>query len=55
MKAFTIDGPSPDDWQKLVKNWTSGVPGMSEGFEAWQKLMTSAMAAGLPAKSDKKG
>jgi hypothetical protein len=55
MKAFTIDGATPDDWQKLVKTWTSGVPGMSEGFEAWQKLMTSAMTAGLPAKPDPKG
>ena len=55
MKAFTIDGPSPDDWQKLVKTWTSGVPGMSEGFEAWQKLMSGAMTTGLPTKSDKNG
>ena len=28
---------------------------MSEGFEAWQKLMTSAMTAGLPTKTEKKG
>lgn len=55
MKTFTIDGPSADDWQKLMKTWTSGVPGMNEGFEAWQKLMTGAMTAGLPAKTEKKG
>ncbi len=53
MKTFTIDGPTPDDWQKLVKTWTSGVPGMSEGFEAWQKLMTAAMSVGVP-KTDSK-
>jgi hypothetical protein len=53
MKAFTVDGPSADDWNKLMKTWTSGVPGMSEGFEAWQKLMLTAMnpaASTAPAK-----
>jgi hypothetical protein len=43
MKAFTLDGPTADDWQKLMKSWTSGVPGMTEGVEAWQKLMLTAM------------
>ncbi len=54
MKAFTIDGPTADDWQKLMKTWTSGVPGMNEGFEAWQKLMGSAMSASSPKATDKK-
>lgn len=49
MKAIAFDGPSADDWQKLMKAWTSGVPGMSEGMEAWQKLMTSAMT--MPARA----
>lgn len=44
MKQFTMEGPSADDWQKLMKSWTSGVPGMNEGMEAWQKLMLTAMS-----------
>lgn len=44
MKAFTIEGPSPEDWQKLVKGWSGGLPGVSEGLDAWQKLMLTAMA-----------
>ncbi len=43
MKLFTFDGASAEDWQKLVSAWTKGVPGMSEGFDAWQKLFRSAM------------
>jgi hypothetical protein len=54
MKAFTMDGPSADDWQKLMKTWTSGVPGMTEGFEAWQKLMTTAMTPPAVKAPDKK-
>ncbi len=49
MKAFTMDGLSPDDWQKLARQWTAGVPGMTESIEAWQKLMLSAMGASAPA------
>jgi hypothetical protein len=55
MKTFTLEGPSADDWQRLMKTWTNGVPGMTEGFEAWQKLMASAVTGGVPAKSEKKG
>ena len=55
MKAFTLEGPSADDWQKLMQSWTSGVPGVSEGFEAWQKLMKSAVAAPAAKAPDKKG
>ena len=54
MKAFTLDGPSADDWQKLMKSWTSGVPGMSEGVEAWQKLMLTAMTPPSPKASEPK-
>lgn len=53
MKAFTIEGPTADDWQKLMKAWTSGVPGMTEGVEAWQKLMLTAMTAGVPKREGK--
>ena len=53
MKLFTIDGASMDDWQKLMKSWTGGVPGVSEGLEAWQKLMLTAMAPqAAPKKKD---
>ena len=54
MKAFTLDGPSADDWQKLMKSWTSGVPGMSEGVEAWQKLMLTAMTPPSPKAAEPK-
>lgn len=55
MKAFTLDGPSADDWQKLMQTWTKGAPGMSEGFDAWQKLMFSAMTPAAPKAPEKKG
>jgi len=54
MKQFTMEGPSADDWQKLMKSWTSGVPGMNEGMEAWQKLILSAMAPSGTEKPEKK-
>ncbi len=53
MKAFTIDGPRPEDWQKLMKTWTGGVPGMNEGIETWGKMMMTAMTPPSP-KADKK-
>lgn len=56
MKAFTMEGPTADDWQRLMRTWTSGVPGMTESVEAWQKLMLSAIS--LPTaqrKVDKPG
>ena len=55
MKSFTLEGPSAEHWQKLMSSWTSGVPGMSEGFETWQKLMTSAMTPPTAKAPDKKG
>jgi hypothetical protein len=54
MKAFTMEGPSAEDWQKLMKTWTSGVPGMTEGVEAWQKLMMSAMTPAALTAPDSK-
>jgi len=54
MKQFTMEGPSADDWQKLMKSWTSGVPGMNEGMEAWQKLMLTAMSPAMPKPPEKK-
>jgi hypothetical protein len=55
MKQYTLEGPSSEDWQKLMQTWTSGVPGVSEGFEAWQKLMFSAMTPKAGKAADKKG
>ncbi len=54
MKQFTMEGPSADDWQKLMKSWTSGVPGMNEGMEAWQKLMLTAMSPTAAKPPEKK-
>lgn len=56
MKAFTMEGPSAEDWQKLMRTWTSGVPGMTESVEAWQKLMLTAMTPpGFARKAEKPG
>ena len=55
MKAFTLEGPSAEHWQKLMNSWTNGVPGMNEGFEAWQKLMFSAMTPPTAKAPEKKG
>ena len=52
MKQFTFDGPSADDWQKMMSLWTKGVPGMSEGFDAWQKMMRTAMTSVTPKADD---
>lgn len=43
MKTLATDGPSADDWQRLMKAWSGGMPGMTEGFETWQKMMLTAM------------
>lgn len=53
MKTFTMEGPSPEDWQKLMKSWSGGMPGMSEGMDAWQKLMLTAMSAGAKPPEDR--
>lgn len=45
MKNLSMDGPSADDWQKLMAAWTSGMPSVNQGFEAWQKMMTTAMSS----------
>lgn len=54
MKSFTMEGPSPEDWQRMMKSWNGGVPGISEGVEAWQKLMLTAMTPPAPKKPDRK-
>ncbi|MCG2841862.1 DUF6489 family protein [Sandaracinobacter sp. RS1-74] len=54
MKSFAFEGPSSDDWQKLMKQWTSGVPGVTEGLEAWQKLMLTAMNPGAARPAEKR-
>lgn len=55
MKTFTLEGPSAEDWQRMMKSWTSGLPGMNEGVEAWQKLMLSAMTPPASKPPEKKG
>ena len=45
MKGLALEGPSTEDWQKLIGSWSGsvpGVPGMG-GIEAWQKLLLAAM------------
>ena len=51
MKSLSIEGPSAEDWQKLMKTWAGGMPGvggMGGGLEAWQKLFLTAMAPSSP-------
>lgn len=43
MKSLSIEGPSAEDWQKLVQTWAGSVPGVGGGIEAWQKLFLAAM------------
>jgi hypothetical protein len=40
MKAAITDGITPADWEKMTKTW---MPGISEGFEQWQKLMMAGL------------
>ena len=51
MTGFTFDGPASEEWQKLLKTWTSGMPGLSQGMESWQKMFRTAAAQ---AKDDDK-
>ncbi|MBS3960338.1 MAG: hypothetical protein KGZ61_00665 [Sandarakinorhabdus sp.] len=53
MKQYSLEGPAAEDWQKLMKSWTSGVPGINEGMDAWQKLMLAAMNPGAPRAPEK--
>lgn len=52
MKGYSIEGPTVEEWNKLMSSWTKGVPGMSESMEAWQKLMQTA--SGMSPKELKK-
>jgi len=54
MKTFAFDGASPEDWQKLMKSWTGGMPSMTEGMEAWQKMMLNAMSKATPKTPERK-
>ncbi len=52
MKAFSLEGATVEDWNKLMGQWTKGMPGMAEGMDAWQKLMLTA--SGMAPKDSKK-
>ncbi len=52
MKTLSLQGPSSEDWNKLMTTWSKGMPGMTEGFETWQKLMLTA--SGMAPKDDSK-
>lgn len=53
MKSLSLDGPSTADWDRLMKMWTSGMPGLAQGMEGWQKLMMGA--AGIKTDPSKDG
>lgn len=42
MKAAMTDGINTADWQRMMQNWA---PGISDGFEQWQKLMMAGITA----------
>lgn len=46
MKSLSLDGLSAADWQKLMQNWTAGMPGMTQGMESWQKMLWAAAGMG---------
>lgn len=46
MKSLSLDGPSGEDWQKLMANWTAAMPNMTQGMENWQKLFWAAAGMG---------
>jgi len=52
MKIYSMEGPTVEDWNKLMSHWAKGMPGMAEGMEAWQKLMQTA--SGMAPKELKK-
>jgi hypothetical protein len=53
MKSLSTEGPSVEDWNKLMTTWSKGLPGMTEGFDAWQKMMLTA--SGMTPKTENKG
>lgn len=55
MKSFTLEGPSADDWHKMMQSWTSGIPGVTDSFETWQKMVQSAMTLPATKGPDQKG
>lgn len=49
LQRLAAEGPSSQDWQKLVKSWLGGVPAVGQGLEVWQTILKSAMQS--PGKS----
>ncbi|MFA7441383.1 MAG: DUF6489 family protein [Sphingomonadaceae bacterium] len=45
MKGFAFEGLASEEWQKLLKAWTSGMPGLTQGMENWQKMFWAAAQA----------
>lgn len=43
LKAMITDGISPAEFERISRAW---MPGITEGFEQWQKLMMAAMPKG---------
>lgn len=40
MKTTLTDGVTPADFEKLTRSW---MPGISDGFEQWQKMLMAAI------------
>ncbi|KPF80168.1 hypothetical protein IP88_00840 [alpha proteobacterium AAP81b] len=40
MKSMITDGIAPAEFERMMRTW---MPGISESFEQWQKLMMSAI------------
>jgi hypothetical protein len=40
LKAMMTDGITPAEFERLTRTW---MPGISEGFEQWQKLFFAAV------------
>lgn len=40
MKSMMTDGIAPAELERMMRSW---MPGISEGFEHWQKLMMAAI------------
>lgn len=40
LKTTMTDGVSPADFEKLTRSW---MPGISDGFEQWQKMLMAAI------------
>lgn len=54
MRSFSMEGPSQADWDRLLKMWTSGMPGFTQGFDGLQKFMMTAAGMGGQSSTDDK-